>query len=224
MVSVPARFGALREEWERVDPPRRPVLLINPRSGDGKAARAALADRARERGVEPVVLGPTDDLATLIAIAVDKGADALGMAGGRELGRGSAAGGRRREVRDHAESRHHRKSHRSIRRSRSTQCRLRQTASPDHRASAARLAGERRHGDRGDRRSGRDSESPPLRSWPRRLPLLGSRSPGISRAGQTSCSVVPPGRGRSMSRPATRSRPGRRCGAAGSSESALRRP
>jgi diacylglycerol kinase family enzyme len=82
VVSVPARFGALREEWERVDPPRRPVLLINPRSGDGKAARAALADRARERGVEPVVLGPTDDLATLVAIAVDKGADALGMAGG----------------------------------------------------------------------------------------------------------------------------------------------
>ena len=79
---MPARFGALREEWERVDPPRRPVLLINPRSGDGKAARAALADRARERGVEPVVLGPTDDLATLIAIAVDNGADALGMAGG----------------------------------------------------------------------------------------------------------------------------------------------
>ena len=81
-MSVPARFGALREEWERVDPPQRPVLLINPRSGDGKAARAALADRARERGVEPVVLGPTDDLETLIAIAVDKGADALGMAGG----------------------------------------------------------------------------------------------------------------------------------------------
>ena len=61
---------------------RRPVLLINPRSGDGKAARAALADRARERGVEAVVLGATDDLATLVAIAVDKGADALGMAGG----------------------------------------------------------------------------------------------------------------------------------------------
>jgi diacylglycerol kinase family enzyme len=58
------------------------VLLINPRSGGGKAARAALADRARERGVEPVVLGPTDDLATLIAIALEKGADALGMAGG----------------------------------------------------------------------------------------------------------------------------------------------
>jgi len=58
------------------------VLLINPRSGDGKAVRAALADRARERGVEPVVLGPRDDLATLVATAVDEGADALGMAGG----------------------------------------------------------------------------------------------------------------------------------------------
>jgi diacylglycerol kinase family enzyme len=72
----------LPEEWERVDPPRRPVLLINPRSGDGKAARVALADRARERGIEPVVLGPGDDLATLILTALDKGADALGMAGG----------------------------------------------------------------------------------------------------------------------------------------------
>ena len=81
-MSVPARFRALREEWERVDPPRQPVLLINPRSGDGKAVRAALADRARERGVEPVVLGPRDDLATLVATAVDEGADALGMAGG----------------------------------------------------------------------------------------------------------------------------------------------
>lgn len=81
-MSVPARLRALRAEWERVEPPRQPVLLINPRSGEGKAARAALADRARERGVEPVVLGPGDDLATLVAIAVDKGADALGMAGG----------------------------------------------------------------------------------------------------------------------------------------------
>ena len=81
-MSVPAPLRALREEWERVDPPRRPVLLINPRSGDGKAARAALADRARERGVEPVLLGSRDDLATLIEIAVEKGADALGMAGG----------------------------------------------------------------------------------------------------------------------------------------------
>ena len=81
-MSVATRLRALRAEWERVEAPRQPVLLINPRSGDGKAARAALADRARERGIEPVVIGPGDDLATLVAIAVDKGADALGMAGG----------------------------------------------------------------------------------------------------------------------------------------------
>jgi diacylglycerol kinase family enzyme len=71
-----------RQRWVRVDPPLRPVLFINPRSGDGKAARAALADRARERGVEPVVFGPGDDLAALIATAVSSGADALGIAGG----------------------------------------------------------------------------------------------------------------------------------------------
>lgn len=81
-MSVPARLRDLRAAWERVEPPRRAVLLINPRSGDGKAERVALADRARERGVEPVVLGPGDDPATLAAIAVEDGADALGMAGG----------------------------------------------------------------------------------------------------------------------------------------------
>jgi len=79
---MPSRLSQLREGWERVAPPRHPVLLINPRSGDGKAARAALADRARERGIEPVVLGPGDDLSALVASAVNTGADALGMAGG----------------------------------------------------------------------------------------------------------------------------------------------
>jgi len=82
MLSVPARLTAFREGWQRVDPPQRPVLLINPRSGGGKAARADLAERARERGVEPVVFGPADDLAALTAGAVDGGADALGVAGG----------------------------------------------------------------------------------------------------------------------------------------------
>jgi diacylglycerol kinase family enzyme len=78
-----------------VDPPGRPVLFINPRSGGGKAARAALADRARERGIEPVTLGPGDDLAALVAEAVDGGADALGVAGGDgslAIGAAAAAG------------------------------------------------------------------------------------------------------------------------------------
>ena len=68
--------------WQPVDPPRRPVLFINPRSGGGKAARAGLAEQARERGVEAVILGPGQDLAALARGAAAGGADALGMAGG----------------------------------------------------------------------------------------------------------------------------------------------
>jgi diacylglycerol kinase family enzyme len=75
---------SLRDDvgWQRVDPPRRPVLFINPRSGGGKASRVTLAERARELGIEPAVLSPGEDLAQLVAGAVSAGADALGMAGG----------------------------------------------------------------------------------------------------------------------------------------------
>jgi diacylglycerol kinase family enzyme len=62
--------------------PQRPVLFVNPRSGGGKAARAALGERVRERGIEAVVLSPGDDLAELARSAVADGADALGVAGG----------------------------------------------------------------------------------------------------------------------------------------------
>ena len=73
------------------------MLFINPRSGGGKAARAALADRAREKGIEPVTLGPGDDLAALVTEAVDDGADALGVAGGDgSLAIGAAAAARDR--------------------------------------------------------------------------------------------------------------------------------
>jgi hypothetical protein len=58
------------------------VLFVNPRSGGGKAARAGLAERARERGVEAVVLGPGQDLAALARGAAADGADVLGVAGG----------------------------------------------------------------------------------------------------------------------------------------------
>jgi diacylglycerol kinase family enzyme len=68
--------------WRAAEPLRRPVLFINPKSGDGKAARARLAERARDRGIEAVVLDPGQDLATLAGEAAAAGADALGMAGG----------------------------------------------------------------------------------------------------------------------------------------------
>ncbi|MGO9332612.1 MAG: diacylglycerol/lipid kinase family protein [Acidimicrobiales bacterium] len=66
----------------RVDPPRRPVLFINPNSGGGKAAQAGLAERARKRGIEAVVLAEDEDLVSAAREAAAGGADALGMAGG----------------------------------------------------------------------------------------------------------------------------------------------
>ena len=58
------------------------MLFFNPRSGGGKAERFSLADEARARGIEPIELKPGDDLETLVRGAVDRGADALAMAGG----------------------------------------------------------------------------------------------------------------------------------------------
>jgi diacylglycerol kinase family enzyme len=60
----------------------RPVLLVNPRSGGGKAERFRLVDACRERGIEAVVLAPGDDLRGLALDAIERGADVIGMAGG----------------------------------------------------------------------------------------------------------------------------------------------
>ena len=68
--------------WRAVDPPRRPVLFVNLRSGGGTAARAGLVERARERGIDAVVLDPHHELAALAGDAAADGADALGVAGG----------------------------------------------------------------------------------------------------------------------------------------------
>ena len=78
----PSRRQLARYGWRPADPARRPVLFINLRSGDGKATRAGLAERAREKGIEAVILAPGQNLAALAREAVTGGADALGMAGG----------------------------------------------------------------------------------------------------------------------------------------------
>ena len=59
-----------------------PVLILNPRSGGGKVERFGLVAQCRTRNIEPLVMGPDDDLAALASAAVRDGADALGMAGG----------------------------------------------------------------------------------------------------------------------------------------------
>ncbi|HVQ58997.1 MAG TPA: diacylglycerol kinase family protein [Solirubrobacterales bacterium] len=66
----------------RAEPPRHPVLFVNPRSGDGRAEKVGLVEAAKERGLETVVLKPGEDLEVLVRDAVGRGADALAMAGG----------------------------------------------------------------------------------------------------------------------------------------------
>jgi diacylglycerol kinase family enzyme len=65
-----------------VTPAGRGVLLINPKSGGGKAARFDLSGHAHRRGVRPIVLQPGDDIVLMAEKAVTGGADVIGVAGG----------------------------------------------------------------------------------------------------------------------------------------------
>lgn len=60
----------------------RPALIINPKSGGGKASRFGLVEACRARNIEPVVLRPGDDLVQLAETAIAEGAEIIGMAGG----------------------------------------------------------------------------------------------------------------------------------------------
>jgi diacylglycerol kinase family enzyme len=73
---------AVRPSGRAVPPAGHAVLLINPRSGGGKAQRVGLVAECRVRGIEPVVLRPGDDLVALAEAAVAGGVDVIGMAGG----------------------------------------------------------------------------------------------------------------------------------------------
>jgi hypothetical protein len=69
-------------ELGRASPPTHPVLFYNPKSGGGRSERFRVADEARARGVEAIELQRDDDLATIVHEALERGADALGMASG----------------------------------------------------------------------------------------------------------------------------------------------
>src|SRR5512132_2615950 len=65
-------------------PPKRPYLIMNPRSGGGKVTRFGLKDKAEALGATVALLegpGPVD-VAALARTAVADGADLLGVAGG----------------------------------------------------------------------------------------------------------------------------------------------
>jgi len=62
--------------------PKHSVLICNPWSGGGKVEKFRLLERARELGVETVLLDHGLDLEQLARDAIAGGADCLGMAGG----------------------------------------------------------------------------------------------------------------------------------------------
>lgn len=68
----------------RTPPPRRPFIVMNPRSGGGKVVKFDLQRKAQALGAEVVLLeGPGHvDVAAIVRDAVDRGADLLGVAGG----------------------------------------------------------------------------------------------------------------------------------------------
>ncbi|QFZ77900.1 diacylglycerol kinase [Streptomyces fagopyri] len=76
------RFRPAREH--RTAPPRRPFLVMNPRSGGGKVARFGLVEKAERLGARVVLLDPDEhqDVTALARSAVADGADLLGVAGG----------------------------------------------------------------------------------------------------------------------------------------------
>jgi diacylglycerol kinase family enzyme len=67
---------------QRATPATHPVLIMNLKSGGGKAERFHLVDECQKRGIEPIILRQEDDLLQLAEDAVARGADVLGMAGG----------------------------------------------------------------------------------------------------------------------------------------------
>lgn len=82
-------LGVDRRSRAQIEPPgipvdaaHKPVLLINPRSGDGKAKHLDLMEIATARGIECHRFGPGADLGDLTRAALAKGADVVGVAGG----------------------------------------------------------------------------------------------------------------------------------------------
>ena len=61
---------------------KHPVLIINPHSGSGKAAKIGLIDSAEKLGIETVVREKGQKLGRLAETAVDNGCDHLIIAGG----------------------------------------------------------------------------------------------------------------------------------------------
>jgi diacylglycerol kinase family enzyme len=60
----------------------RPFLIVNPKSGDGRAIKAHIPELASQLGVEVLELNPGGSLVGLVQQAIDGGATVLGISGG----------------------------------------------------------------------------------------------------------------------------------------------
>jgi diacylglycerol kinase family enzyme len=60
----------------------RPMLIINPKSGDGRAIRAGVDTVARSRGIRVIITKKGDNIEELAQRAVQRGADVVGVSGG----------------------------------------------------------------------------------------------------------------------------------------------
>lgn len=74
--------GPRRVKGLHVGSARHGVVIVNTKSGGGKAERFDLVGEAARRGVRAIVLQPHDDLGKLAEQAIADGADVIGMAGG----------------------------------------------------------------------------------------------------------------------------------------------
>jgi hypothetical protein len=82
LVALGSTWTWLTRRGLRVGSARHGVVIVNTKSGGGKAERFDLAGEAARRGVRAIVLQPDDDLGKLAEQAIAGGADVIGMAGG----------------------------------------------------------------------------------------------------------------------------------------------
>lgn len=61
---------------------KRPYLVVNPKSGNGRAVKAGLAEAAKRKGIKVIVMKRGQDMQKLARQAIEDGADVLGIAGG----------------------------------------------------------------------------------------------------------------------------------------------
>ncbi len=63
-------------------PLHKAVLIINPKSGDGRAVKAHIAERARAMGISVAMMGRGQDMVALARAAVEQDVELLGVSGG----------------------------------------------------------------------------------------------------------------------------------------------